>query len=90
MSSQLTRGGHLIAHCRRCRLGHRAHRQGAHAQCELGDGVEPQRVPESRVGEPDDAISRFTWEMRFSPLDPEMQRMLAGMARPSARGALTR
>jgi hypothetical protein len=52
--------------------------------------VEPQRVPESRVGEPDDAISRFTREMRFSPLDPEMQRMLAGMARPSARGALTR
>jgi TolB-like protein len=31
-------------------------------------------------GEPDDAIDRFTRAMRFSPLDPEMYRMQAGMA----------
>jgi TolB-like protein len=31
-------------------------------------------------GEPDEAIDRFTRAMRFSPLDPEMYRMQAGMA----------
>ena len=34
----------------------------------------------ARRGDPDDAIEFFTRAMRFSPLDPEMFRMQAGMA----------
>ena len=77
----LTRGGHALAHFdgdldRSIALVDRALALDANlaAAWFLGGFLRTER------GDPDAAIVYFTRAMRFSPLDPEMYRMQAGMA----------
>jgi tetratricopeptide (TPR) repeat protein len=77
----LTRGGHAIAHLA-------GDLDGGIAFVDRALTLNPNLAAAWFVsgflkvwhGEPDDAIDRFTRAMRFSPLDPEMYRMQAGMA----------
>ncbi|HEX2335927.1 MAG TPA: tetratricopeptide repeat protein, partial [Hyphomicrobiaceae bacterium] len=77
----LTRGGHAIAHL----VGDL---DGGIAFVDRALALNPNLAAAWFIsgflkawhGEPDDAIDRFTRAMRFSPLDPEMYRMQAGMA----------
>jgi TolB-like protein len=77
----LTRGGHALAHF----VGDH---DGSIALVDRALALDPNLAAawflggflRTERGDPDNAIEYFTHAMRFSPLDPEMFRMQAGMA----------